>query len=55
MTRSEPSPFRTSGVGPALMLVSDFSRGCHRQSRYALKAQLDATARFDCSERPGKV
>jgi len=35
------------------MLVSDLPllRGCHRQPRYALKAQFDATSTFDCSER----
>ena len=35
------------------MLVSDLPllRGRHRQPRYALKAQFDATSTFDCSER----
>jgi 3-oxoadipate enol-lactonase len=39
------------------MLVSDFPllRGRHRQPRYALKAQFDATSKFDCSERLGEI
>jgi 3-oxoadipate enol-lactonase len=39
------------------MLVSDLPllRGPHRQPRYALKAQFDATIRFDCSERLGEI
>jgi 3-oxoadipate enol-lactonase len=39
------------------MLVSDLPllRGRHRQPRYALKAQFDATSRFDCTERLGEI
>jgi 3-oxoadipate enol-lactonase len=39
------------------MLVSDLPllRGDHRQPRYALKAQFDATSRFDCTERLGEI
>jgi pimeloyl-ACP methyl ester carboxylesterase len=39
------------------MLVSDLPllRGPHRQPRYALKAQFDATSRFDCSQRLGEI
>jgi len=39
------------------MLVSDLPllRGPHRQPRHALKAQFDATSRFDCSQRLGEI
>jgi pimeloyl-ACP methyl ester carboxylesterase len=39
------------------MLVADLPglRGTHRQPRHALKAQFDATSRFDCSQRLGEI
>jgi pimeloyl-ACP methyl ester carboxylesterase len=39
------------------MLVSDLPllRGPHRQPRPALKAQFDATSRFDCSQQLGEI
>ena len=39
------------------MLVSDLPllRGRHRQPRYALKAQFDATRTFDCTERLSEI
>jgi 3-oxoadipate enol-lactonase len=39
------------------MAVSDLPllRGPHRQPRHGLKAQFDATSRFDCTERLGEI
>lgn len=39
------------------MAVSDLPllRGRDRQPRYALRAQFDATSRFDCTERLGEI
>lgn len=39
------------------MMVADLPgfRGRHRQPRYAMRAQFDATTRFDCTSRLGQI
>ena len=44
-------------AAPTGMMVADLPmlRGRHRQPRYAMKAQFDATTRFDATDRLGQI
>lgn len=57
LVATSPRPAGSRWLVRAGMMVADLPvlRGQHRQPRHAMKAQFDATTRFDCTSRLGQV